>query len=87
MQTKIKKWGNSQGIMISKQLLTQIGIEHPIDQDIELSVKGNQLIIEKASNESKLDKLFEGFDSDKYFSENKGKLEYDWGESAGKEVW
>ena len=61
--------------------------KHSIYQDIELSVKGNQLILEKASNESKLDKLFEGFDSDKYFSENKGKLEYDWGEIASKEVW
>lgn len=87
MQTKIKKWGNSQGIMISKRLLAQIGIDQPVDQNIDLTVKDNQLIIEKASNESRLDKLFQGFDSDAYFKQNEGSLEFDWGESVGKEAW
>lgn len=87
METTIKKWGNSQGVMISKKLLSQIGIHQPVNQSIDIDVDGDRLIIKKISNESKIDKLFEGFDTEKYFKEHPGSHEVNWGSSVGKEAW
>lgn len=41
---------------------------------------------ETRRNESEtLEKLFKGFDTDKYFEQNKN--DYDWGKPQGKEIW
>lgn len=87
MQLKIEAWGDSQGIRLPKKILAQIGVVYPKDQDVEVTVKNNRLIIEKVMNDQKLDQLFEGFDLEKYQQGRAGTFEYDWGESAGREMW
>ncbi|MFT9451133.1 AbrB family transcriptional regulator [Liquorilactobacillus ghanensis] len=85
---KITKWGNSQGIRLSKDVLSQIGISSDGDQLVNLKIVGNRLIIEKASNESALAERFKGFNADEYFEKlNNKNREIDWGKPVGNEIW
>ncbi|QFG46704.1 AbrB/MazE/SpoVT family DNA-binding domain-containing protein [Lapidilactobacillus dextrinicus] len=68
--SKIVKWGNSQGVRLPIDLLKQIGIDNPDNQEIVLKVEGNKIILKKAPSLSKLAQRFDGFDLDKYFEEN-----------------
>lgn len=82
MSTTIKKWGNSQGVRIPKDILRQMSWE--TDQEVELipDVENGKLILAKTDNRnSYLDKLFEDFDG-VYQTE-----ELDWGDAQGDEVW
>lgn len=46
----------------------------------------NNMPKEVHSDKSKsLEDLFKGFDTDRYFEQNKN--EYDWGKPQGKEIW
>jgi antitoxin MazE len=76
----IQKWGNSQGLRISKELLRELGWE--ISDELLLTKKGNKLIIEPITPKRKtIKELFEG-------SQNAGKSkEVDWGGPVGEEVW
>jgi len=85
MLTKINKWGNSNGIRLSKRLLSRIGIEDPVDQKINVEVEDNKLVITKADNCSKLMQRFKGFDLDNYYEHQQGDLEYGWGKDVGLE--
>jgi antitoxin MazE len=35
MRTTIRKMGNSQGVLIPKPLLAQLGLEHEVDMEVE----------------------------------------------------
>ncbi len=45
MQTTIRRWGNSQGLRIPRDLLRQLGWE--LQDDVELIVSGDKIIIRK----------------------------------------
>ena len=45
MQTTIRRWGNSQGLCIPRNLLRQLGWE--LQDDVELVVSGDKIIIRK----------------------------------------
>ncbi len=47
METTIKKWGNSQGIRLSKPLLEQLGFVE--NQRVYLSVSEDSIIIKKST--------------------------------------
>lgn len=80
MITTLKKWGNGQGLRISKELMKILGIDS-IEQEIKIEVIDHKIVIEKAEREITIDNLFEGYDGDYKPSE------YDWGEVEGREIW
>lgn len=68
--SKIVKWGNSQGVRLPMNLLKQIGIDNPENQEIVLIAEEDKIIIKKAQSLSKLAQRFIDFDVDEYFKEN-----------------
>lgn len=92
MIVKVKKWGNSQGIILPKYILNSIGVT---DDDVELSLEINnndkEIVIKKAKEPLTIDNLFEGFDYKKYWENwdkeyhNQSKEE-NLGKPVGKEV-
>lgn len=86
MQVKITKWGNSQGIRLSKSMLASIGMTNPVGQRLEISVKKDKIVIEKVPSMSKLAERFKNFDSDCYRESNRDTKAFDWGINAGKEL-
>ncbi|MBU7554218.1 AbrB/MazE/SpoVT family DNA-binding domain-containing protein [Pediococcus ethanolidurans] len=85
--TKIKNWGNSQGLRIPKSILKQIDVKNIAEDDVMLTVDGEKLIIEKAPKKSKLMQRFSNFDYEKYLKENKSDRVVDKGKPVGRELW
>ena len=77
----LSKWGNSQGIRISNDVLEELNIE---ENDIEflLEVKGNKIILTpKKKYPQTLNELFADYEGEPLENDDK----YDWGESVGRE--
>ena len=82
MQTKIQKWGNSQGLRFPKTILEEVDIH--IGDEVNISVQAGKIIVEPVN------KVHGRFDiralvaqmPDDYEVE-----EVDWGTPVGKEVW
>lgn len=89
MEITLQKWGNSQGIRLSKSLLKDLGITTE-KATFEVKIKDKELILRR-KKESKLAQRFEGFDYEAYWDNwdkehpNESK-EADWGKPVGKEV-
>ena len=82
MQTKIQKWGNSQGLRISKDLLANASLE--VGDEVDVSLQDGALVIKpvkKVRGRYRLEDLVAGIPGD-YQPE-----EVDWGEPSGKEAW
>ena len=82
MTTKVQRWGNSQGVRLSKQLLRDAGIS--VGDEVEIAVDGASLvIIPKVRNRGKyqLAQLVAEIPADYRHDEA------DWGDAEGKEVW
>ncbi|MBM7560874.1 AbrB/MazE/SpoVT family DNA-binding domain-containing protein [Fusibacter tunisiensis] len=80
MVTSIKKWGNSQGLRFSKEMLDAIGIS--VDDEVLIEVIDHKIIISKAKdNKVNLKKLFKSYEG--VYKET----EMNWGEPKGEEVW
>ena len=78
VQTTIRQWGNSQGIRIPRSILDEAQMEK--DDQIVLSVRDNQIIIEKPF----VHRTFE-----ERLAEYNGEIsvsDFEWGEPAGKEL-
>jgi len=78
MLSQVSKWGNSQGVRISRKLLRSAGIG--IADEVEIIAKGNSLVIKPISKKP-LEWYLEGYDSEDY--------RYDWGdldEPKGREL-
>ena len=82
MLAKIQKWGNSQGLRLTKNLLTdaQIGV----GDEVDISVKDGIMIVTPAK---KIRGKYSLKDLVERIPENYQTGEVDWGESVGKEVW
>jgi len=80
MVTKVQKWGNSQGLRLSKQVLDLAGIA--VGADVEIIVGDGQILVKKASR-SKYDlaelvsRIPKGFKA----------TEVNFGPRVGKEEW
>ncbi|MBU6046325.1 AbrB/MazE/SpoVT family DNA-binding domain-containing protein [Lacticaseibacillus paracasei] len=87
MDTTIKRWGNSQGVIIPKTVLAKMEIEDPDGQPVNLRTddKG-RLIIEKKKRLSKLEERFQGFDFQSYEKQYGHENELDWGNAVGDEI-
>jgi AbrB family looped-hinge helix DNA binding protein len=73
----LKKWGNSQGILIPKSYCEQLAIR-PGDK-IDLSLDGDKITL-RPEKEFTFSALMRGYDGPP-------PQEYDWGKPAGKELW
>lgn len=82
MLVKVQKWGNSQGIRLSKEILAQANIL--VGEELELFYSKNQLIIKpirKVRGKYNLQDLVSQIPNDYQVKEE------DWGISIGQEVW
>ena len=82
MLTKIRKWGNSQGLRFTRALLNEAGIH--VGDEVNVFVQKGRIIVEPATRvRSRLDlkalvaKMPKGYQPG----------ELDWGPPAGKEAW
>ena len=87
-QTNIRKWGNSQGIRLSKELLTQMNLHE--DDTISINVYDGKMTIEKI-NRPKYLNLQERLEAyykrplDEIYVEHT--QEVDVGDPVGNELW
>ena len=82
MFTKLQKWGNSQGIRLSKDLLKEAHIN--VGDEVQISVQKGRIVVEpvtKVLGKYNLKELIAQIPKD-YQPE-----EVDWGTPTGKEVW
>lgn len=90
MEINLKKWGNSQGIILPKKVLREAGINPGLPQKFEVQAKDDQLILTPVKSKQTLEDLFKGFDYKKYWQEydqsHKTK-EVDFGKPQGREVF
>ncbi|RPJ82751.1 MAG: AbrB/MazE/SpoVT family DNA-binding domain-containing protein [Deltaproteobacteria bacterium] len=82
MLAKIQKWGNSQGIRISKNLLTDAQLE--VGDEVDIRVKEGVMIVAPAKRIRGRHNLK---DLVARIPKNYQPGEVDWGEKVGKEVW
>ena len=82
MLTKVQKWGNSQGLRITKIILQEAQID--IGDEVNVSVQKGRIIVEpvtKVRGRYNLKELVSKMPKD-YQSK-----ELDWGSPKGKETW
>ena len=82
MLTKIRKWGNSQGLRFTRALLDGAGIH--VGDEVNVSVQNGRIIVEpvtRVRSRFDLKALVAKMPKD-YRAE-----ELDWGPPAGKEAW
>lgn len=82
MITKVKKWGNSQGLRLSKELLSQVDMS--VGDAVEVAVQDGALIVtpvRRVRGALDLEELVSSIPKD-YTTEA-----LDWGGPAGAEVW
>ena len=78
--SKIQKWGNSQGIRIPKKMLETLDLK--VNDSISIEEGENCLKIKKVKEKlSNIEKLFLNYE-DKY-----EKIDLDWDNEVGKEIW
>jgi len=82
MITKVQKWGNSQGLRLSKELLADVRIA--VGDSVDVTVHDGALVITPARRvrggidlEQLVGRIPEAYEAE----------EIDWGPPAGREVW
>ncbi|MFH1435764.1 MAG: AbrB/MazE/SpoVT family DNA-binding domain-containing protein [Pseudomonadota bacterium] len=82
MVTKIQKWGNSQGLRISKQLLEDARL--CVGEEVDVIVKDGVIVIAPVRRVRGKRSLIELVSR---IAKNYKATEVDWGEPVGKEEW
>jgi len=82
MLAKIQKWGNSQGLRISKNLLSDAQLD--VGDEVDIRVKEGIIIVAPAKRIRGRHNLK---DLVARIPKNYQPGEADWGEKVGKEVW
>ena len=82
MLTKIKKWGNSQGLRLARHLLADVQID--VGDEVDISVKDGIIIISPIKRKRDRHNIK---DLVARIPENYQTDEIDWGEPTGKEAW
>mgnify|MGYP004474112783 CR=1 FL=1 len=85
--TRIKKWGNSFGVIIPKAILAQLNVSNPSGQKLRMNVSDGKLIIEPQKLPSSIEELFAGFDYKAHNREHHQNEELDFGAPVGHEIW
>lgn len=82
MITKVQKWGNSQGLRLSKELLSDVRID--VGDAVDVTVHNGSLVITPAR------RVRGGLDLEQLvrsIPEDYEPGELDWGPPTGREVW
>ncbi len=82
MITRVQKWGNSQGLRLSKELLAGVDIE--VGDEVDVSSQDGALVVkplQRVRGRVDLGQLVREIPAD--YSPG----EQDWGEPTGLEVW
>lgn len=82
MVTKIQKWGNSQGLRVTKELLTEAEID--VGDEVKVTARSGRIIVEAVT------KVRGRYDLKKLIAKipkNYRAEEVDWGTPTGKEAW
>ncbi len=82
MLAKIQKWGNSQGLRLSKNLLADAQID--VGDEVDIALKDGIITISPAKRKRGRHNLK---DLVACIPENYQASEVEWGEPVGKEVW
>ena len=82
MVTKIQKWGNSQGLRLSKQLLEDARIS--VGDEVDLTVRDGVIVIAPARRVRGKHSLQELIAR---IPEDYRTTEVDWGQPVGREAW
>lgn len=82
MQTKIQKWGNSQGLRFPKHILQEAQIS--IGDELNMFVLDGKIIIEPLHNIRNKYNIKELISQ---IPKNDSSNEIDWGKPVGKEAW
>ena len=80
MPTQVKKWGNSQGIRLSQEILKSAGIE--VNDILDITVSHGSITLSKPFRHNTIEERAEEFDGNLMLDG-----EYDWGDPVGREVW
>lgn len=85
MRANLAKWGNSAAIRIPKAILEELNIDSNNFEEISFSmdVEGDNLVLRKRQEKTKFELLAEKSKGEKL----NPKLDIDWGNPVGKEVW
>jgi antitoxin MazE len=82
MVTKVQAWGNSQGLRLNRQVLSEARIE--VGDDVDLSVRDGVIVIAPVKRvrgrcdlEALVARIPRGYKPEKI----------DWGKPVGREVW
>lgn len=80
MQVQVRKWGNSQGIRLPKEILKSAGLS--LNEVLDIKVSKGEIMLTRLFRHKTLEERAEEYD---------GQLgldgEYDWGQPVGREVW
>jgi antitoxin MazE len=82
MVTKVQRWGNSQGLRLTKQVLQDAGIS--VGDDVDVAVRDGVIVISpvrRVRGKRSLDELVSRIPKDYNGSE------MEWGEPVGREAW
>ena len=82
MLAKIIKWGNSQGLRLSKNLLEDAQLD--VGDEVDISVKDGIMIVKPAK---RIRGRYNLKDLVARIPQNYESREADWGEPLGKEIW
>lgn len=82
MITKIKEWGNSQGLRLNKHILSDVGIS--VGDDVDVKINAGIITISPVKSPRKKYNLQELVARIPVDYENS---EVEWGERVGKEAW
>jgi antitoxin MazE len=82
MVTKVQKWGNSQGLRLSRQVLEEAEIA--VGDEVKVAVRDGTIVVapvKRLRGKRNLRELVQRIPKD-YQAE-----EVDWGQPVGREVW
>jgi antitoxin MazE len=82
MVTKVQRWGNSQGLRLSRQILKDVGVA--VGSDVDVAVRDGVILISPVTPtrcKISLQKLVARI------PKNYKPKETDWGQPVGREVW
>ena len=82
MVTRVQKWGNSQGLRLTKQVLEDAGIV--IGDEVDVTARDGIIVItpvRRVRGKQSLQELVSGI------PENYKSSEMEWGKPVGREVW
>jgi len=77
--TKIRKWGNSQGVTIPKSMLDKL--HWLANEAVEVVMENDGIIIKQKEPRKNIEDLFVNFDGEYK------PIDIDWGKPVGKEIW